>query len=119
MKLSRQEFLRGALAAAGSAIALAGSSAGCGGDDDGGGGGNGGGACSSTIDANHGHTLSVSQADVDAGQPKTYSIKGSSAHDHQVSLTAAHFADLKAGKQVFVTSTTTTAHEHNVGVKCG
>jgi hypothetical protein len=117
MKLSRKEFLRGALAAAGGAVGLGATSTGCGGDDAAAPGGGGG--CGATIGSNHKHSMSVSQADVDAAQPKTYSIQGGATHNHEVSLTAAHFADLKAGKSVFVTSTTTAAHEHDIDVKCG
>lgn len=100
-------------------MGLGATNTGCGGDDDGGGGGgNGGGSCASTIESNHGHSLAVPAADVEAGVDKTYGIQGSSPHDHQVTLTAAHFADLKAGKQVFVTSTDAAAHNHNVAVTC-
>jgi hypothetical protein len=116
MKLTRKEFLQGTLAVAGGAALAA--TAACGGDDDGGGGGGSSTSCGTTIDANHGHSLSVPKADVDAGTDKTYSIKGSSAHDHQILVTAAHFASLKAGKEVFVTSTDTAQHNHNVSVKC-
>lgn len=116
--LTRKEFLRSALVAVGGTLGLGLSGAGCGGDDDGDGGG-GTKGCSSSMTNNHGHSLSVSQADIDAGQNKTYSIKGSSAHDHEVLLTANHFASLKAGQSVFVESATGAGHTHNVTVKCG
>ena len=87
-------------------------------DDGGGGGGGGTKSCSSSFSNNHGHSLSVSQADVDAAQNKTYSVKGSGDHDHEVLLTANHFASLKAGQSVFVQSSTGGGHEHNVTVKC-
>ena len=94
------------------------SAIGCGGDDDGGGNG-GGGGCGTSFDTNHGHVLTVSQADVDAGADKTYSIQGTSPHTHEVSLTAAQFAALKSGKSVSVQSTTVAAHEHNITITCG
>lgn len=119
MKLSRKEFLRGTLAAAGGVMGLAAVNTGCGGDDDGGGGGGGSGACSTSFDTNHGHTMSVSQADVDAAADKTYDIKGSAPHSHQVTLTAAQFASLKSGKNVSVESTDGgVAHTHNITIKC-
>jgi hypothetical protein len=98
---------------------------GCGGDDDNGGsgggtgtGGSSGGSCSSDIVSNHGHALSVSAADVSAATDKTYSIMGGGAHDHQVTLTASHFATLAGGGSVTVTSTDASAHNHSVTVTC-
>jgi hypothetical protein len=88
----------------------------CGGDDDE--GADGGGACKANIATNHGHSMSVSAADEMAAADKTYSIQGSSAHNHTVTLTAAHFADLAAGKVVVVTSSTDAAHSHDVTVTC-
>jgi hypothetical protein len=117
MKLSRGDFVKGTLAVAGGAFGLA--STGCGGGDDTSGNGGGSGSCGASIGANHGHSMTVSQADVDAAQAKTYSIQGTSAHDHQVTITAAQFAELAAGTTVFLTSTTAAGHEHTVDVKCG
>lgn len=91
---------------------------GCGSDDSGGGGGGGSGACGADITSNHGHTLSVSQADVTAGVDKTYNIQGGAPHDHTVTLTAAHFASLAQGKSVSVTSSSAAAHDHSVTVTC-
>ncbi len=117
--LSRKDFLRSALAAAGAALGLGATNSGCGGDDDGGGGGGSTGSCSSSITNNHKHSLSVSAADLEAAQQKTFSIKGASPHDHEVMLTANHFASLKAGKSVFVESSDGgSGHTHNVTVKC-
>jgi hypothetical protein len=55
---------------------------------------------------------------VTAAKPKTYSIQGSSGHPHAVSLTAAHFAQLAAGKAITVTSTNVAGHTHDVTVSC-
>lgn len=98
--LSRKDFLRSALAAAGAALGLGATNSGCGGDDDGGGGGGSTGSCSSSMTNNHGHTLSVSAADLEAAQQKTFSIKGSSSHDHEVMLTANHFAGQERVRRV-------------------
>lgn len=70
-----------------------------------------------TIATNHGHTMMVSMADVMAGVMKAYSIRGTSTHDHTVTLTAAHFTMLKANMPVMVTSTV-GAHTHMVTVSC-
>lgn len=70
------------------------------------------------ISANHGHALVVPPADVTAAKPKTYSIQGSSGHPHDVTLTAAHFAQLATGKAITVTSTNVAGHTHDVTVSC-
>ncbi len=76
------------------------------------------GASASTITANHGHTLTVSAADVASGSTKTYSIKGSSSHDHQVTISSAQFAQLRGGSTISVTSTNVFGHTHTVDVLC-
>lgn len=71
-----------------------------------------------TIGSNHGHTLVVPIADVNAGEEQTYDIEGSSGHVHLVTLTAAHFAQLAEGTPVTVTSTSGGGHSHSVTVRC-
>ena len=70
------------------------------------------------IAGNHGHALTVSASDVADGVDKTYDIQGASAHAHQVTLTAAHFAQLAQGATITVTSSV-TGHDHDVTVRCG
>ncbi len=72
----------------------------------------------SSISANHGHTLSVSQADVEAGAERMYSIQGSSGHDHMVTLTAADFTALQGNNNITVNSTNDDGHTHSVTVRC-
>jgi hypothetical protein len=112
MKTSRLSFVRGSLGvcAAGALTAACG-----GGDDD---DDSSGGACKANIAMNHGHSMSVSAADEMAGAAKTYSIQGSSAHNHTVELSAEDFADLAAGKVVVVTSSTEASHSHDVTITC-
>lgn len=71
-----------------------------------------------SIGSNHGHTLSVSKSDVDAGSEKTYDIMGSSGHTHSVTVTSAHFASLKDNSSVNITSTSGNGHTHSVTVSC-
>ena len=71
----------------------------------------------SSISANHGHSLTVSAADVQAGTPRSYDIQGAGTHSHLVSLTASHFAQLAQGQSVQVTSTL-TGHTHTVTISC-
>ena len=71
-----------------------------------------------TISANHGHALRVPAADVAARVQKTYSIKGTSGHDHLVTITAVQFTKLGTGQAVVVVSTNDAGHTHSVTVTC-
>jgi hypothetical protein len=72
-----------------------------------------------TISANHGHVLTVTLADVMGDAEVTYGIQGTSAHAHDVTLTADHFAMIEQGMQVTVDSTLGEGHTHQVTVVCG
>ncbi|MBE7453039.1 MAG: hypothetical protein HS111_30440 [Kofleriaceae bacterium] len=117
MTLTRKQFL----AALGTGAAF-GALAACGGDD----GDDGGGvdappaacALNENIGSNHGHVLTVSAADVQAGTERTYDIQGSSIHGHSVTLTATHFAMLAQNQTVSVTSTSSGGHSHTVTITC-
>jgi len=119
MSMTRKEFLGTMLGAAG-AVALAG----CGGDD----GASADAKAKSctmngtnvTIDANHGHVMMVSMADVMAGVDKTYDIMGSAIHTHSVTVTAANFATLQNNPSgsVMVTSSVSSAHSHGITILC-
>jgi hypothetical protein len=126
MTLTRKQFLNsmfGVVAgAAGAALLVS-----CADDDDGGDPGPdaNGGACTTSaasvnIGTNHGHALTVSAADVAAGNEKAYNIQGTSGHPHTVTVTAAMFTMLKNNTPVTVTSTTngTPAHPHTVTITC-
>jgi hypothetical protein len=76
------------------------------------------GATAASISANHGHSLTVSKADVAARVTKTYSIQGASSHGHQVTINAAQFAQLKSGRSISVTSSLALSHAHTVVVAC-
>lgn len=69
------------------------------------------------IGANHGHVLVVSQADVAAGVAKTYSIQGTSLHDHTVTITDAEFAMLAANTSISTVSSN-DGHSHPITVSC-
>lgn len=73
---------------------------------------------SSNIGSNHGHTLTVSKADVEAGVAKTYSIQGSSGHNHNVTLSEGNFTSLMANNSISVSSTNDSGHAHSVTVSC-
>jgi hypothetical protein len=128
MSLTRKQLLHGA---AGGMVTLL--VQGCGG---GGGYGGGGAAGTSagmysmitacgpiTITSNHGHTITISTADLDSTSSRTYSVAGTSNHDHTITLSPAQLAMLKAGDQVVVTSTVVDAapygaHSHDVAINC-
>ena len=81
------------------------------------------GMCTNEIADNHvhgPHALTVPMDDIMAGVEKTYSIKGSSPHDHMITVTAANFATLQAGGSVTITSTEYDfdMHTHDVTITC-
>lgn len=71
-----------------------------------------------SIGGNHGHTLLVSKADVEAAVEKSYSIQGSSGHDHTVLISATAFASLKINRSISITSSSDDNHTHSVTVSC-
>jgi hypothetical protein len=117
--MTRKEFLRSIVGIGAGAVGVA-ALAGCG--DDGG----------SAIDAapnnctvpttqiegNHGHAITVSMADVDAGVAKTYDISGNGGHAHNVTVSATQFTQIKNGQTLNITSTTGSGHTHMVTVMC-
>lgn len=117
MKLTRRQFL-------GTTIGVAALAA-CGGDDGAGSPDAASRSCTmngttATIGSNHGHTITVTMADVTAGVDKTYDITGSSDHPHMVTVTAANFATLQQNPNgsIMVTSTNNNAHMHSVTILC-
>ncbi len=76
------------------------------------------GANAISISSNHGHSLVVSKADVEAGTEKSYSIQGSSGHNHSITISADNFAVLKDTKSIQVESSRDSSHRHDVTVSC-
>ncbi len=76
------------------------------------------GARGASIAGNHGHALMIPMADVTAGQEKTYSIQGSSGHDHQLTVSAANMAILAGGGSVDIRAEDSFAHSHICTVSC-
>lgn len=97
---------------------MGGGGGGMGGGYGGGGGDQSCGATGTEISGNHGHTLTIDEADLNSMTDKTYNIMGTAGHDHTVTFTAAQLASLKAGQSVVVNSTTTNAHMHAVTARC-
>jgi hypothetical protein len=70
------------------------------------------------IGANHGHILVVTEADIAAAQEKSYSIQGTSNHDHTVTLSADDFARLADNLAAMTNSTFDADHDHSIMVVC-
>ena len=116
--LSRREFtLESALAIlAGVSITVSG----CGSDNPtsptqgGGGGATTSGNVNGDISANHGHTATITGAQITAAGALSLDIMGNATHPHTVSLTAAQVQQIGATQRVAVTSTTNDGHAHTV-----
>ena len=111
MDMDRRTFLKtaGAVATwAGIAVVLHGCS-----DDDGPAGPAGQGDVAGAISANHGHSVVITAAQITAAGAVTLTLTGG-AHTHTVALTAPQVGDIGAGTQVSVTSTSDSAHTHQV-----
>ncbi len=67
---------------------------------------------SAEISNNHGHSLEIPLADIDAGVETTYDASGDSGHCHEVILTAEDFATLRAGGSVVKYSCNGGDHEY-------
>lgn len=69
---------------------------------------------SGTISANHGHTATVTAAQITAANEVTLNIQGQATHNHMVTLTADQVRAIGARTQVSVLSTTDAGHQHTV-----
>ncbi len=119
MSMSRKQFLR-TIVGAGIGVAGVATLAACGGDDGGPADAPAGGSCTTptaTIGSNHGHTLTVTKAEVTAAAAKSYDIMGTATHTHSVMVSAANFATLATGGTVTITSSS-SGHTHDVVVMC-
>lgn len=72
---------------------------------------------STSIGSNHGHTISVTLADVEAAANKTYDVSGG-GHTHSLTITAQQFGQIKDGRTLNITSTSANGHSHIVTVMC-
>jgi len=68
------------------------------------------------ISANHGHSVTLTAAQQQAGQAVTltFTLSTDGSHTHQISLSAAQVTAIAAGTQVTVTSTLVNGHTHDV-----
>ncbi len=66
----------------------------------------GSGSETATISANHGHVMTISSAELTAGNALTQDIRGTADHTHIVSLSAVEVVQIRDGQRVTTTSTT-------------
>jgi len=74
----------------------------------------GGGDVSGVVSANHGHTATVTAAEITAAGALSLNITGSATHPHTVTLSATQVQQIGARQRVAVTSTTNDSHDHTV-----
>jgi hypothetical protein len=67
-----------------------------------------------SISANHGHTATITSAELTSRNSISLNIQGQATHNHIVELTAAEVTSIGANAQVAKTSTTDNAHNHTV-----
>jgi hypothetical protein len=65
------------------------------------------------INSNHGHSATITAAQLMAGGALQLDIRGTAGHTHSVSLTAAEVVNIRNGS-VIVTETSKTSHSHTV-----
>ena len=70
------------------------------------------------IAQNTGHVLVVSKQDIAAGVDKTYVMTGDPSHTHNITLTAADFAELQKNVGVGEVTTINSGHDHQVTISC-
>ena len=69
---------------------------------------------SGQVSANHGHTAVISAAALTAGGILSLDITGNANHPHTVELSDADLTQIENGQRVSKTSSTNTSHNHTV-----
>jgi hypothetical protein len=67
-----------------------------------------------TISANHGHSATISSAQITAGNAITLDIRSQADHPHTVAVSQANLATLNGRQSVTITSSTDASHSHSV-----
>ncbi len=66
------------------------------------------------VAANHGHTASITAAQLQAGSGLSLDIRGSATHPHRIDVSGADVVAIRGGQRVSVNSTTEDGHNHSV-----
>ncbi len=69
---------------------------------------------SASISGNHGHTATLSGAQISSGGALTLNIQGTASHPHTVPVTPAQLQTIAARQQVAITSSSDNGHTHVV-----
>ncbi len=72
------------------------------------------GGAQGVVGNNHGHSVTISQTQLDNGAAVTLTLSQGNGHTHMVSLTTDQVLRIKNEETVGVTSSTTSAHSHSV-----
>ncbi len=67
-----------------------------------------------TISANHGHTATITSAQLTAGNTISLDIRGQATHPHTVAITQAEMVQIAGSQRVSKESTNNDAHTHTV-----
>jgi hypothetical protein len=67
-----------------------------------------------TISANHGHTATISAAQLTAGNAMSLDIRGDATHPHTVVITQPELGQIAANQRVSKDSTNNDGHSHTV-----
>jgi hypothetical protein len=67
-----------------------------------------------TISANHGHTATITGAQLTAGGDLTIQLTQGDGHTHSVSLTGAEVVQIRGNQRVSKESSSTAGHSHTV-----
>jgi hypothetical protein len=112
--MDRREFLeRAGLVATWAAVSVR--IVGCGSDESNPmNGGNGSVSGDVSFDSGHTHSVSITGAQIQAGNAVTLTLSSSSGHIHQVSLTADEVMSIGTGGTVVEQSTSNSGHTHIV-----
>ena len=69
------------------------------------------------ISGNHGHSLTVTAAEITQGVAKTYTLTAPD-HDHMVTISVGAFAMLANNETAMTVSTNGGGHTHNITITC-
>jgi hypothetical protein len=66
------------------------------------------------VGTNHGHAVTISAAQLNAGGGVSLNIQGTSSHDHVLELTALEVVRIRAGIQVVKSCGMMRSHQHTI-----
>jgi hypothetical protein len=118
LEMTRKQFLTAAAGFVGVVVACADASDEAGSDGDGPEecSADGEGNVAAEIGSNHGHTLKIPFADLEAGATKVYTLIG--PHEHTIEIDALVFEKLMTEREATVSTSSTDGHNHFVDLSC-